>query len=139
MTAKTLIENAVELWNKQDREGFIACFAEDCEFNVPRRPGQGRDAVAAWWDFNATAWGPGNVRAEMLIESGETVVLEGVYEATHTGPLPALGSRPEIAATGKSIQFPYISVYTVRDGLIVSGRSYWDTLEMLDQLGQISP
>src|SRR5689334_7156591 len=53
---------------------FIACFAEDCEFNVPRRPGQGRDAVAAWWDFNATAWGPGYVRAEMLIESGETVV-----------------------------------------------------------------
>src|SRR6187551_94816 len=96
MTGSAVVENSLELWNNQDREGYMACFAEDCEFNVPRRPGTGRAAVAAWWDFHATAFGPGHVRAVLLIESGETVVLEAVYEATHTGPLLAVGSRGEI-------------------------------------------
>ena len=44
MTARAVVESAVALWNSHDREGFIACFAEDCEFNVPRprEPGPGR-------------------------------------------------------------------------------------------------
>ena len=112
------------------------CFAEDCEFNVPRRPGTGRAAVGAWWDLNATAFGPGHVRVKMLIESGETVVLEAVHEATHTGPLTVIGRPGEIPATGKTFVLPYVSLYTVRDGLIVSGRNYWDGLESLNQLGQ---
>ena len=55
MTGTAVVERAVDLWNNHDRESFIACFAEDCEFNVPRRPGMGRAAVAAWWDHNAIA------------------------------------------------------------------------------------
>ena len=88
MTGSAAVESSLELSNDHDREGFIACFAEDCEFNVPRRPGKGRAAVAAWWAFNATAFGPGHVRVESLIESGETVVLEAFYGATRVGPLP---------------------------------------------------
>jgi ketosteroid isomerase-like protein len=30
---------------------------------------------------------------------------------------------------------PFVAMYTVRDGLIVSSRSYWDGIESLDQLG----
>jgi steroid delta-isomerase-like uncharacterized protein len=136
MTGRAVVERAGALWNDHDREGFIACFAEDCEFNVPRRPGTGRAAVAAWWDFNATAFGTGRVRVELLIESGETVAVEAVFEGTHTGPLPAVGSRREIPATGKRLVLPYAALYTVRDGLIVSSRAYWDGIEALDQLGQ---
>jgi ketosteroid isomerase-like protein len=136
MTGRAVVERAGALWNDHDREGFIACFAEDCEFNVPRRPGTGRAAVAAWWDFNATAFGTGRVRVELLVESGETVAVEAVFEGTHTGPLPAVGSRREIPATGKTLVLPYAALYTVRDGLIVSGRAYWDGIEALDQLGQ---
>jgi ketosteroid isomerase-like protein len=76
MTGRAVVESAVALWNNHDREGFIACFAEDCEFNVPRRPGKGRAAVAAWWDINHTAFSSGRVQAKVLIESGETVALE---------------------------------------------------------------
>jgi len=42
----------------------------------------------------------------------------------------------EIPATGKPYVLPFVGMYTVRDGLIVSGRAYWDRLESLDQLGQ---
>ena len=138
MTGRAVVERGVDLWNSHDREGFIACFAEDCEFNVPRRPGKGRAAVAAWWDINHTAFSSDRVQVEVLIESGETVALEAVFEATHTGPMPAIGSRGEIPATGKTFVLPYASLYTVRDGLIVSGRNYWDGFEMLDQLVQTS-
>src|SRR6185312_1027928 len=136
MTGKDVIEKAVSLWNNHDRDGYIACFAEDCEYNVPQRPGKGRDAVAAWYDHNAKAFGPGRIRAVVLIESGETVAMEAVYEATHSGPLAAVGTRGEIPATGKPYVLPFVGMYTVRDGLIVSGRAYWDRLESLDQLGQ---
>ena len=92
--------------------------------------------MAEWWDFNATAFGTGRIRVEMLIESGDAVALEAVFEGTHTGPLTAIGSRREIPATGKTLVLPYAALYAVRDGLIVSGRAYWDGIEALDQLGQ---
>jgi steroid delta-isomerase-like uncharacterized protein len=136
MTARTVVEKAISAWNNHDREGYIACFAEDCEYNVPRRPGNGRDAVAAWYDHNAVAFGPGRIRTKLLIESGETAALEAVYEATHTGTLAAVGSRGEMPATGKPYVLPLVVMYTVRDGLIVSCRNYWDGIESLDQLGQ---
>ena len=44
MTSRAVVERAISLWNNHDREGYIACFAEDCEFNVPRVPGEGRAA-----------------------------------------------------------------------------------------------
>lgn len=139
MTGTALIENAIALWNGRDRDGFIGCFAEDCEFNIPRRPGTGRDAVATWWDIQAAAFGPGDVRAELLVEAGETVVLEAVYEATHTGPLTVIGHPDQIPATGKTMMLPYVAVYTVRNEVIVSARNYWDTLDALGQLGLTPP
>jgi hypothetical protein len=67
----------VDVWNNHDRERFIACFTEDCEFNLP-----------TLWDLNATAFGAGHVRVKMAIESGETVVLEAVGVARpHGHPL----------------------------------------------------
>jgi steroid delta-isomerase-like uncharacterized protein len=135
MTSRAVVENACSAWNNHDREGYIACFAEDCEYNVPRRPGKGRDAVGAWWDFNAAAFGRGHQRVEVLVESGENVAVEIVFEATHTGPLAAVGTRREIPATGKPFVLPLVAMYTVRDGLIVSCRNYWDGIEALDQLG----
>ena len=77
MTGRAVVEKSISAWNNHDREGYIACFAEDCEYNVPRRPGKGRDAVAAWWDFNAAAFGERHVRTVELVESGETVAVEG--------------------------------------------------------------
>jgi steroid delta-isomerase-like uncharacterized protein len=130
-----VVENAISAWNNHDREGYIACFAEDCEYNVPRRPGKGRDAVAAWWDFNAAAFGRGHQRVEVLVESDEHVAVEVLFEAKHTGPLAAVGTRREIPATGKPFTLPLVAMYTVRDGLIVSCRNYWDGIEALDQLG----
>jgi steroid delta-isomerase-like uncharacterized protein len=135
MTSRAVVEKAISAWNNHDREGYIACFAEDCEYNVPRRPGKGRDAVAAWWDFNAAAFGGGHIRIEVLVESGENVAVEIVFEAKHTGPLAAVGTRREIPATGKPFVLPNVNIYTVRDGLIVSNRCYWDGIEALDQLG----
>jgi steroid delta-isomerase-like uncharacterized protein len=135
MTSRAVVENAVALWNNRDRDGYLACFAEDCEYNVPRRPGKGRAAVAAWWDFNFAAFGDGHIRVEMLIESGATVVVEAVFEAKHTGPLAALGTRREIPATGRPFMLPLVTIYTVAEGVIVSSRGYWDGIEALDQLG----
>jgi len=45
MTGTAVIEKAISLWNNHDREGYIACFAADCEYNVPRLPGKGRDGI----------------------------------------------------------------------------------------------
>ena len=91
--------------------------------------------MAAFWDFNAAAFSDGHTRLEVLVESGETVVMEAVFEATHTGPLAAFGTRLEIPPTGKPFVLPHVNMCTVRDGLIVSCRSYWDGTEVLNQLG----
>ena len=135
MTSRDLVEKAISLWNNQDREGYLACFAEDCEFIVPGSPGKGRASVAAYWDFNHTAFPDGHIRIEVLAESGETAMIEAVFEATHSGTLGAVGTRREIPASGKRFLLHHVNIYVVRDGLIVEHRCYWDRIEALDQLG----
>jgi hypothetical protein len=74
--------------------------------------------VAAFWDFNAAAFGERHVQIDLLVESGETVVMEGVAENKHTGPMAAIGGRRKITATGKTLVLPHVNMYTVRDRLI---------------------
>ena len=67
-------------------------------------------------------------------EVGDTIIVEGDYSGTQSGPL-ATPDGGEIPATGRSFSFPYVDILRARDGKFVEHRVYWDNVAFLSQLG----
>ena len=67
-------------------------------------------------------------------EVGDTIIVEGVYSGTQSGPL-ATPDGSEIPATGRSFSFPYVDILRAREGKFVEHRVYWDNITFLTQLG----
>jgi len=119
--------------NSGDLDAALVVFDPDCETLTPNGPANGVEAFRAMGEaFRIAA--PDN-RLEVLhtFEAGDTIIVEGVYSGTHTGPL----ASPEgtIPATGRSFSFPYVDILQARDGKFVSHRIYWDNFTFLSQLG----
>lgn len=137
MDALQLIEKTTDTWNNRDRDGYLACYAEDCEITAPGLVGKGRQGVNDFWDAYMTAF-PDNQVVLTTIVSGRSreAVEEGRMEGTHTGPL--VGANGEaLPPTGVHIAAPYVAVNTERDGRLTSFRFYFDQLEFLVQLGAL--
>jgi ketosteroid isomerase-like protein len=66
-------------------------------------------------------------------DTGDTVVVEGRFVGTHTGPLTT--DDGDVEPTGASVDLRFADVSRVRDGLIVSYHTYYDQLGLLTQLG----
>jgi ketosteroid isomerase-like protein len=67
-------------------------------------------------------------------ETGDTIIVEGVYSGTQTGPL-ATPDGGEVPATGRAFSFPYVDILRAHDGKFVEHRLYWDNLAFMTQLG----
>jgi steroid delta-isomerase-like uncharacterized protein len=76
-----------------------------------------------------------DLRWEMreLIEGSDTVVVEGLFLGTNTGPM--VGPWGSIPATGKRIKLPFCDIWKVRNGRIIENRIYYDQVTFLGQLG----
>jgi steroid delta-isomerase-like uncharacterized protein len=76
-----------------------------------------------------------DLRWEMreFIEGSDTVVVEGLFLGTNTGPM--VGPWGSIPATGKRIKLPFCDIWKVRNGRIVENRIYYDQVTFLGQLG----
>jgi len=68
-----------------------------------------------------------------IIDSGDQVVVEGVYSGTHTGPLGT--PQGVVPATGKKLSLPLCDVFEVAAGRITRIRAYYDQMTFAAQLG----
>ena len=66
-------------------------------------------------------------------EDGDTVIVEGVFSGTQTGPL--VMDNGTLPASGNAFAFPYVDLFELRDGICISHRVYWDNVGFLMQLG----
>lgn len=80
-----------------------------------------------------------DLRWEMraFVEGSDTVVAEGVFLGTNTGPM--VGPGGSVPATGRRVELPFCDIWKVRNGRIVENRIYYDQLAFLDQLGLNPP
>ena len=72
------------------------------------------------------------------IESGSSAALEGVYSATHTGTL-RMPDGTELAATGRRVSVPFVTLFDIEGDKIASHRAYWDVATVMAQLGLMPP
>ena len=70
---------------------------------------------------------------ERAYEAGNTVIVEGRFVGTHTGPLA--GDDGDIEPTGARVDLPFADFSRVEDGKIVSYHTYYDQVGLLTQLG----
>jgi steroid delta-isomerase-like uncharacterized protein len=117
-----------------DVAAALACLAPGAEFTNPLGAMPVPDGVRAMLDGYVSAFPHNRFEVKNAVESGDQVVLEGDWVGTHKGPLP-LPSGQSIPASGRAVRAPFATVFRVRDGRIVSHRSYWDLAGFLTQLG----
>jgi steroid delta-isomerase-like uncharacterized protein len=133
---KRVLEQAIELWNASDREGWAALYDENVEWEAPggARISGLEDLKVKYFDALLEA-APDRVSVvDSLIAQGGLVAEEGRYTGTHTGTWRNPNGA-EIPATGKMLDFRFSAIFGVEDGKITSIRLYYDQLEVLTQLG----
>jgi predicted ester cyclase len=70
---------------------------------------------------------------ERMFETGDTVIVEGRFTGTNTGPLS--GPDGELPASGRKVDLPFADFSRLSDGKIVDYRTYYDQVGLLTQLG----
>ena len=121
-----------------DAEALSRLYAPDAVADTPDEGRlEGREAVMRWMGAFSTAFSDISFEALETLEAGDTAIDEGYLMATHSGPMP--GPQGEVAPTGRRIRIRECDAITVRDGVVVSHRFYFDQLEFLGQLGLLEP
>ena len=119
--------------NSGDFDAAGSVLAEDCETTSPYGTLQGTGAIRQMGEAFRAAAPDNRIEALRTWEAGDSVIVEGVYTGTHTGPLAGPGGV--IPASGRSFSLPYVDIFQARDGKFVSHRMYWDNAAFLAQLG----
>jgi steroid delta-isomerase-like uncharacterized protein len=119
--------------NSGDFDMAGSVFAADCETVSPYGTLTGIAAIRQMGEAFSAAAPDNRIEALRTWEDGDTVIVEGVYTGTHTGPLAGPGGV--IPATGRSFTLPYVDIFRAQDGKLVSHRVYWDNAMFLAQLG----
>ncbi len=117
----------------------ILC-AEDFELDLVHRDvfdsaALSREETKAFWPSWVASFPEMDYQVTRTIAAEELVVTQWVFTGTNTGPLtpPVFGRHME--PTGKTIRFRGVSVYDVRDGLILRETIYLDMATLLVELG----
>jgi ketosteroid isomerase-like protein len=133
-TLRTLVEKHYTQINTNDFANSPEIFSADVETIAPGSgPVRGIEAFLAYGAAFHTAFPDARIEANHTVESGDTIMVEGRYTGTHTGPL--VGSAGTLPPTGRTLDLPYCDVFRVADGKIVEHRVYFDQVDVLTQLG----
>src|SRR6266852_3955056 len=132
--AKALVAKGFNAFNAHDLEALARDAAPDIVATYPD-VGQvkGPQAVKERNKVMVTAFPDARIEAKNTIAQGNTVVDEGVFTGTHSGPLTT--PMGDVAPTGKKVAGEFIQVFEVDRGLIKRSHLIYDQVELMKQLG----
>jgi steroid delta-isomerase-like uncharacterized protein len=130
-----LINGLMEAFNRRDfeyireRTGPDSVLTDVGSGETWRGPDEGQRYTTMW----AEAFPDGKITVDRIIEAGDTVVVEYTGNGTHTGDM--VTSRGTIPATGKKVTLHFCDIYDLKDGKVLSQRTYGDSGALMAQLG----
>ncbi|MGH2721661.1 MAG: ester cyclase [Actinomycetota bacterium] len=133
--AMELAERDIRAFNEQDMEAKLAISSPALVFVVPGVTLRGVEEAGGFARALWEAFPDGHIGTREGVADETRAAVEGTFSATHVGTLRTPGG--EIAATGRRVEFPYVLVYEVDGGRIVSKHFYFDRLDLLTQIGAI--
>ncbi len=119
-------------WTEGGTENILSYYSDDVVINLLGGPAllEGKVAVSQNFVVPFNKGFPGNVHKVLnFIHQGNQVVIEWMFTAVHKGEFG--GIQP----TGRAVNLPGCSVYTVEDGKITAGNLYFNMPTLLAQLG----
>jgi len=119
---------------KQDWAGVGSLFTADIVHVDPVGRHEGREALVAYLEDGYKGFSDITTTTSLVIEQGDTTVVEYLWRATHTGAFTA-GDGTVVPATGKTQELPCVSIVQVKDGKIANMRDYFDVMTTVTQLG----
>ena len=133
---RTIVDRHYDGINRHDIGLAVAVLADDVESILPGAPPmKGIEPFNRYVNVFMTAAPDAHIEGNRYYESGDTIVVEGVYSGTHTGPLWT--PNGEVPPTGRHFEFPFCDILQARGGKVVSHRVYFDQVVFLAQLGLI--
>lgn len=116
-----------------DVDGAVALVAADGDFRTPMGAMAGKEPIRAYLAAFEMAFPKAMYDIETIVESNETVAAEGTYRAIHNGPM-ALPDGSTLPATGREVSAPFVTMFRVAGGTIMSHRPYWDLAGFMAQI-----
>ena len=130
---RAFVDTVYGLLNAFDFDAIEPYFAANVETQTPAGTLKTRDEWRAMGEAFHAAAPDAHHQIVRCVEDGDTVVVEGVYAGTQTGPLATeSGTLP---ASGNAFALPYADFFRINDGVCVSHHVYWDNVGFLMQLG----
>jgi predicted ester cyclase len=114
-------------------DGFLELFVPDCEIVMPGVTLRGVEQWREYQRINLEAFPDGAYEVRHNEPCGDLVFVEGVWSATHAGPLATPDG--EVAPTGRRVTIPFALVVQIRDRRLASVRNYHDRLAFMAELG----
>lgn len=132
--ARAVVDRFYAAYNSYDMNATLPQFDRDV-VTVEPAGGEirGIDAFAGYLGVFGRAVPDAKLNVVRAVESGDMVAIEGTFTGTHTGPLAS--PQGEIPPTGRAFVLPYMELFEVRGGRIVSHHIYYDQMSFLGQLG----
>src|SRR5690349_14712266 len=109
--------------NTGDIDLSMKSHADNVEVVTPNGPLTGREAFREFGQAFLTAASDAKITPKRIVESSDTVVVEGTFSGTNDGPLPS--PNGPIPATGKPFAFDFADIMVVKDGQVVVHHIYW--------------
>ncbi len=131
-----IAQNIHPLWTERQFDRILSeMIDEDVEWTtVPfGETFRGREGFRQFMQGWADAFPDGRAEDTHVYVGEDFAVTEFVGRGTHEGPLR--GPEGEIPPTGRRVEFELCEVYQIRDGKIVSARTYFDAAGLMSQLG----
>ena len=120
-----------DAWNAHDPAGYLKCLDANyvIESDTIPQPIRGLEAARGFMQMYVDAFPDLHFSIDQMIASGDTVVTRWTATGTQRGPLMG------IPATNRHVQTRGCTVGEIRNGKSIHDWTYWDTGNMLRQLG----
>ncbi|HVP01435.1 MAG TPA: ester cyclase [Solirubrobacteraceae bacterium] len=131
---RALVTRFYESFDSGDIEAALAPFSPELETTDP---GMGTvRGLAPFREYLETlkrAVPDARAVIERTLHDGDTVIVEGRFVGTHTGPLT--GPDGDLEPSGAAVDLRFADVSRVEDDRIASYHTYYDQLGLLTQMG----
>jgi len=131
--ARELAQRHVDTFNERAWGRAPELYAPDLVMIEPGGKTDGIEAFLGMSEGFVRALPDSLMNVTSIIESGNRVVVEGIYSGTHTGPLTT--PQGEVPPTGRTLNLPLCDVIEVEAGRILQIRAYYDQMAFAAQLG----
>ena len=123
----------LEDWNRRDTAALVRDFREDGVVDSPFAgvSTRGRDAIEELYRTFFRSFPDARLQWDETLVDGDRVMLIGRLRASDAGRFMGL------APAGRSFDIPYVSLYEMKDGLILHERRIYDFTGMLVQVGAL--